>query len=342
MLPFVCVFTIILLLPVPLALWRSKAGADPLSITVQTAPRGESARVNVRAVFPLDVSFTAMVNGTEPISYDWQFGDGSNGSGAQVTHSFALSCIYNVTVHAVDARGTSTWGSVMLVAFAAKSSSAAIVVCPATGTAGLTQVELAGAYFDSRESVSVLLDGASLTTVGSDRGGSWAYNLTGEFPPGVDNFTYHLTTNPSSVGVSFTTLPGVKAFPDSGVIGDNFTLEGMSYPADTTVTVSLGGVMLGEAYADTEGTFRVNLRIPDVAPFTKAGVYQFLTIPPIRGENGTFVITTSSQPHAPAVTMTIVLEVSLAVVAAALVGVYMWRHRRAEGPRTPLHDDSGD
>lgn len=41
-------------------------------------------------------------NGTFPVAYDWDFGDGSHGSGESVTHSYAAAGVYNIALHAVD------------------------------------------------------------------------------------------------------------------------------------------------------------------------------------------------------------------------------------------------
>ena len=48
------------------------------------------------------VTFTATATGTEPIEYAWAFGDGAAGSGAVVTHTYALSDTYTVVLTATN------------------------------------------------------------------------------------------------------------------------------------------------------------------------------------------------------------------------------------------------
>jgi PKD repeat protein len=52
------------------------------------------------------VTFTASASGTEPIAYDWYFGDGAAGSGVSVTHSYTLAAQYPVALTATNACGT--------------------------------------------------------------------------------------------------------------------------------------------------------------------------------------------------------------------------------------------
>jgi len=51
------------------------------------------------------LTFTASASGTEPISYSWALEDGSTAAGAVVTHTYALSGTYSVTVTASNACG---------------------------------------------------------------------------------------------------------------------------------------------------------------------------------------------------------------------------------------------
>lgn len=54
---------------------------------------------NFSPVYPSsgeDVTFTASAGGAQPLEYHWDFGDGSTGSGVQVTHSYASTGSYTV------------------------------------------------------------------------------------------------------------------------------------------------------------------------------------------------------------------------------------------------------
>jgi len=42
--------------------------------------------------------FTGVASGTAPIEFDWDFGDGTTGHGAVVTHTYAISDTYTVVL----------------------------------------------------------------------------------------------------------------------------------------------------------------------------------------------------------------------------------------------------
>ena len=54
----------------------------------------------------------AAIEGTVPLTYAWDFGDGGSGSGATVTHSYAAAGSYTATVTASDSNGNSGPASV--------------------------------------------------------------------------------------------------------------------------------------------------------------------------------------------------------------------------------------
>ncbi|MGH8776289.1 MAG: ThuA domain-containing protein [Jiangellaceae bacterium] len=58
---------------------------------------------------PLDVSFATEASDPEgeDLSYEWDFGDGSTGTGPEPTHTYELSGLYNPTVTVTDASGAS-------------------------------------------------------------------------------------------------------------------------------------------------------------------------------------------------------------------------------------------
>ncbi len=306
-----------------------ETATGPLHVTVRGSSQpGPATRLNVVSNSSLDVTLTADVNGTGPIDYAWTLGDGSTGDTATVTHTFAPDCIYHISLHAVDSIGNDFWGAVVLVAYRSASPTGAIVVCPADGTAGFTPVEVAGSFFNPLEPVQVMLAGAPVANVTSDKGGSWIYNLTGHLSEEPSGFVYHFSTAPPSMQQDFTTLPAVRAHPDSGVSGDAFTLQGLSYPAGQTVTVYLGGVALGQAQADASGSFLAHLQVPFASPLTQVGSYPFTTLPAIGGQLAYFRITANSQPPSPPSSYPWPLLAAVVLVAAAVTGYFILEIRR--------------
>lgn len=82
-----------------------------LGIVMLVAPTGSQFQVAAfadvaTAPINTDVNFWVLSrNGEEPISYHWDFGDGTSADGAEVTHSYPLINGYNVTVTATDGAG---------------------------------------------------------------------------------------------------------------------------------------------------------------------------------------------------------------------------------------------
>lgn len=57
---------------------------------------------------PVTVDFTADVRGDAPITYTWDFGDGSTGAGTQVSHTYSEPGTYTVRLTAANADGEAT------------------------------------------------------------------------------------------------------------------------------------------------------------------------------------------------------------------------------------------
>ncbi len=82
-------------------------------ITVVPAP-SVSARATPGSTDPgFEVAFAATgAGGVGPYSFAWQFGDGTNGSGPNVTHAYATGGTFTATVTLTDAVGVRETGSV--------------------------------------------------------------------------------------------------------------------------------------------------------------------------------------------------------------------------------------
>lgn len=57
---------------------------------------------------PVTVEFDADVQGDEPITYQWDFGDGSTGAGEETSHTYTQPGTYTVTLTVSNAHGRST------------------------------------------------------------------------------------------------------------------------------------------------------------------------------------------------------------------------------------------
>lgn len=89
-------------------------------------------------------SFTATVNGSSPITYTWNFGDGSNlATGSVVTHTYGRAAIYTTTLTATNSVNSITTTLVVTVTdlFASQSLTPTITIT-GTSTTALAQVTL--------------------------------------------------------------------------------------------------------------------------------------------------------------------------------------------------------
>jgi chitodextrinase len=266
----------------------SETGGPLLYITFHPTPTAEVERLNLISTVPVTVAFKATPPGPSPFTYSWNFGDGTGSSSPTATHVFPTGCVYDVTLKVVDGQGNVTSETMLFSLFTSRGAAGEMDLCPQRGTAGITTLELSGGFYGLNETLRILLDNSSLTNTTTDSMGDWALNVTSSLPPLVNGSLYTFTTSPDSVASSFLTLEGIRASPSTGEPGDSFTLEGRSYPANTTVSIYLGGVLLGRAQSDENGTFLASLQIPSSLSYP--GTYQFTTSPPVLGASANFSI----------------------------------------------------
>ncbi|MBI3858867.1 MAG: PKD domain-containing protein [Thaumarchaeota archaeon] len=277
---------------------------------------------------PVALSLSAAPGRLSPayVSYLWDFGDGTNSTLPAVIHVFPQNCIYDIRLTTRDAKGGTEVGTLLFAILPPPRSSNMLVVCPREGTAGITPVVLGGWSYTSSQAVRILSGGKMIETTTSDSRGSWDVNITGDLPPRVNGTRYVISTSPPGATQSFLTLEGIRASPTSGEPGDPFTLEGRSYPANTTVSLFLGGVALGQALTDENGTFVAGLQVPTALHY--AGTYQFTTNPPVLGASASFRIpVTAATPLPPPFNLWWLVVLIVLALLVALIVIY-WRRRK--------------
>ncbi|MBI2060974.1 MAG: PKD domain-containing protein [Nitrospirae bacterium] len=107
-------------------------------------------------VEPLDVKFAATASDPEkdPLTYAWDYGDGSTGAGAQAAHKFAAVGTYAAVLTVTDALGAKCQGSVQITVNPNRAP-----VCAASATPTTGAVPLAASFLGSATDP----DGGTLT-----------------------------------------------------------------------------------------------------------------------------------------------------------------------------------
>jgi PKD repeat protein len=314
--------------------------ATTLKISVNTYPGGGSSDFNLLSTFPMTVSFSVN-HGASGATFFWQFGDGTNSTDATPVHTYDSPCVYDIEAQMTASNGSVTSGGLVLAAFGSKGQHTSLcgggcasAVCPPQGTAGLIPVELAGGFFGAGQEVNITMNGARLATVTADRGGDWVLNVSDFLTPEPNGTQYTFTTSPSSLTSKFTTLEGIAATPTSGAPGDSVTVEGRSYPPNSTVMIYLGGVSLGTAETYVNGSFLTGFTVPDVSPLAAAGSYPYTTLPQILGSQCNFVSAGSTVVVTPSSSWWWLLPVVIVIIVLgiAVVVLLLWRGRRRPEP----------
>ncbi len=298
-------------------------GAPLVHITITPEAGGLPEVLSYETSAPLAISFSATPAGAGHYSYLWNFGDGTTSTYQVIDHTFQPDCAYDITLTVTNTVGPTLSGSIFLYDL---SANPAIESCPHQGTAGITPIITAGASTAKDLPVTVQVDGKNIQNVTTDKSGDWSLNVTGVLPPEVDGTRYNFTTSPQSVTGTFLTLEGIKATPSTGEPGDAFVLEGLSYPADTTVSVYLGGISLGTVNTNATGSFVANYTVP--AALKYAGTYAFTTSPPVLGAQASLTIPVTTATPAKPSPIGIWPWVAAAAAAAILIGaVALWRRK---------------
>ncbi len=95
-------------------------GSDTAAHAAQVIAPVSAASFSHEPDFPYPggvVTFTAQATGTEPILYEWAFGDGGTGAGRVATHIYAVTGTYTVTLAAANLCGEGTAEASVAVAY---------------------------------------------------------------------------------------------------------------------------------------------------------------------------------------------------------------------------------
>ena len=194
---------------------------------------------------PLDVRLVAnLTDGAAPFGADWSFGDGGNGTGLLVNHTYTAPGTYVVSLYAWDANGTPAFATTEIVVTAGGSGPsglvATLIASPSSGSAPLTVHLLIGASGGtSPYTVTLCSQARNCSYTQTDWDGS-SENLTAVYATS-GNFTATATVTDSGGNQSVaSTLVSVLAYAPLNVSASDSVRSGTS-PLEVELEASLRG-----------------------------------------------------------------------------------------------------
>ncbi len=113
---------------------QNSVGSDQVSRAVAVDHAPYSTTISVQPASPTPgqvITFTAQAAGTGPLLYSWDMGDASTGSGAVITHVYAVTGTYTVTLASANRCGTEQAVTPVPVAFCTAPAGLAVAYSPA-------------------------------------------------------------------------------------------------------------------------------------------------------------------------------------------------------------------
>ena len=144
------------------------------------------------------------------VSYVWNFGDGNNGAGAQLAHTFVSAGVYTVTLTVTDDDGASDSSSVQIT----------ITDPPTAGRDAFTRIEAES--FDAKQGLAIY-NGGTGKKIGSIEDGTYVVYEAVDFASGAASFTASCSNKQSTnskieirLGSKTGTLIGSVSVPVTG------------------------------------------------------------------------------------------------------------------------------
>lgn len=138
---------------------------------------------------------------------------------------------------------------------------------PKSGAVG-TEVDVSGEYFGAREDITVLYDGdeVDIESGDSETDSRGRFDCTVAIPPSIAG--KHIVTiqdeTLSEVEEIFTVEPEIKVIPNTASSGNQVKVSGNGFGNRVHVEVFLNGHVVASAKTGHDGSFTVDLVIPDI------------------------------------------------------------------------------
>jgi len=171
--------------------------------------------------------------GGEQLTFQWNFGDGSEGVGAQVTHTYARPGSYTVVLTVTDEKGCADRDTTVAdVAFPVRTVAInEVLYDPRGGDIGNERIEI-----KNTGTTSIPLADWTLGIARGSRNTYWAFPQDATLAPGALLVVHWLATGTNDAANVFTGMPSDDGAPDNasdGFWGDNSAI---------TDTLVLGGI----------------------------------------------------------------------------------------------------
>jgi len=144
-----------------------------------------------------------------------------------------------------------------------------ITLSPDNGVVG-TEVDIDGENFAEEEEITIYWDGDELDSdyivdcdEETDNGGDMTCTII--IPPGAagDHIIMVTDESISEAEAEFTVEPSIEVSPNHAPPGDKVEVSGNGFDASEDVTISLDGDEIGEKRTDSDGSFTVEVTIPE-------------------------------------------------------------------------------
>src|SRR5215204_2454121 len=236
---------IVLISALALAVWAKSAHAAPTDVTIQATPTSGTV--------PLTVTFTA---GGEGVAYHWVFGDGTEGDGATVQHTYTTAGRFTAVVTGSSFGGGATGQASVEIAAYALSLRAQTPI--GFGKAAVFR----GALVPAAVRVPILLqrNGKTVAHARTNRRGAFRIKTRVRAPGTFQALYGQVASNTRAVRVK----PLLTArFAGSPLVGSPLSLVARVKPASAGrlhVVVRKGNVKIFDGRAS--GTAHVRLKTP--------------------------------------------------------------------------------
>ncbi len=246
------------------------AGAK--NVTVTTAPAGDTSNTPTFTITPdITLSNPTVQPGT-PITVT------GSGFGANLVATINIDSVYmtavptNPTTGSFSAtvnvpQGSSGTHTVSAVDTLANLASATYKIVPSVtispnNVTGGAQATLSGNSFATNSTVTVSIDGMTITTGSTTSTGSFSMSLT--IPQGAGGYhTVNVVDSGGNTGViTYNITKSLSVNPSAATVGAQVTINGSAFAASSSVALTLDGASLTSLTSSINGSFTYSLTIP--------------------------------------------------------------------------------